>query len=117
VENWEYASGYELMEGFTNNGDPTTFEQAQRDLAGMIAAHGNEHWVINPCVVKRSSRYPNWTPVVDHAAEVLAEVLEDLRFDFAAHGVGIMQGSDLAKVFRKRAQLTNPERHVEEYDS
>lgn len=117
MERWEYASGYELMEGFTNNGEPTTFEQAQRDLAGMIAAHGNEHWVINPCVVKRSSRYPSWQPVIDHAAELLTEVLEDLRMDFAVFGVGIMQGSDLSKVFKKRAQLLNPNKSTEEYDS
>lgn len=119
MERWEYASGYELMEGFTNNGEPTTFEQAQRDLAGMIAAHGNEHWVINPCVVKRSSRYPSWQPVIDHAAELLVEVLEAIRLDFGVIGAGIVQGSDVAKIFRKRALVlrnTLPNQN-QEYDS
>lgn len=117
MDNWEYASGYELMEGFTNHGESTTFEQAQRDLNRLIATHGEEGWVIGPCVVKRSSRYPSWQPVKDHAAELLAEVLEDLRYNFAVHGAGIMQGSDLAKVFKKTAQLINPNKPTEEYDS
>lgn len=116
MEQWEYASGYELLDGFTNHGEPTTFERAQRDLNRLISVHGDENWVINPCVVKRSTRYPNWTPVHDHAAELLAEVLTDIALKFAPNGNDIMQGKDLNRVIKHVAFSLRPV-STEEYDS
>lgn len=119
MERWEYAAGYadtrSVDDAWTNNSDPTTFEQAMRDFAHMIAEHGDESWVIDPCVVKRSDRYPDWAKVEDHAAELLAEALADLALRFAANGNDIMQGKDLSRILKRVAQGLKPD-NVEEYD-
>lgn len=119
METWEYAVGQEGLDGtWETDTEPTPhYEAAQRAFARLLIEHRNDEWLIDPQILKRSERHPVWTPVLDHAAELLAEVLEDLRLDFATHGAGIMQGVDLAKVFRKRARLINPDKSVEEYDS
>lgn len=120
MQHWEYAAGYDRVDNtFTNWSDPTTYEQARVDLDRLLRDHGDEGWVINPCVVRRGERHINWQPVYDHAAELLVEVLEGLRMDFAVIGAGIVQGSDVAKIFRKRAQIlrnTLPNQN-QEYDS
>lgn len=116
MERWEYAAGYEDLNGdFVASTEPGTFEKARLDLDVMVRRHEDEDWMITPSIIRRSDRHPLWQRVNDHAAELLAEVLEDLRLDFGTHGAGIMQGSDLAQVFKKRAHLLNPN-PTEEFD-
>ena len=110
MERWEYAAGTldTRSEGtnWNSQSDPnTTFERARLDLLNLMAAHGDEDWVIDPCVIKRSDRHPTWAKVHDHAAELLAEAMHEVALDFAVYGAGVMQGSDLAKVFKKVSYL------------
>lgn len=119
MERWEYAVGNEGIDGsWTADVDGLAdYEAANRALIRAILAQQNTEWLDDPHILRRSDRHPLWTPVKDHTAEVLAEVLEDLRLDFGVFGAGIMQGSDLAKTLKKRAHLLNPNKPTEEYDS
>lgn len=118
MEKWEYAAGEQRFDEWVERSAPGTYEDARTELARLLAADDpqSDYSMIAPCVVKRCARYPEWQPVKDHAAELLAELLEDLRRDFAPNGASSMQGRDLAAVFAKRAKLLNPNRNPEEFD-
>lgn len=121
MERWEYAIGEQGMDESTWHVDTeglATYEAANRALMRTMIQGRNSDWLGDPQIIKRSDRHPHWQPVHDHAAEVLAEVLEDIRLDFGTIGSGIVQGSDVAKIFRKRALIvrnTLPNQN-EEYD-
>lgn len=126
MEKWEYAYGLEDWRAYpgpkwTAESTPGTYAQAEIALMRALAADDptSDYGLHGPCIVKRSENNPEWVPVQDHAAELLAEVLEDLRIDFAFLGAGIMQGKDIAKSFRKRAQMLIGERPVkkQEFDA
>ncbi|AZS06712.1 hypothetical protein HOU95_gp095 [Streptomyces phage Hiyaa] len=120
MHRWEYAVGHQRLDDtWTNDTDPATFEVARRDLIIQQIQHGDEDWAHDLRVIKRGDHQLDWTPVYDHAAELLVEVLEGVRLDFATIGSGIVQGSDVARIFKKRAQVlrnTLPNQN-QEYDS
>lgn len=121
MENWEYAAGtlnsYAIGTVWTDQSTPGTFEAARLALDKLIREEGDADWVIDPCIIKRSDRHPAWARVNDHAAELLAEVLADVANDSGVHGAGIIQGSDLYKIFKKVAHLISNKlpQNVEEY--
>lgn len=120
MQHWEYAVGHQRLDDtWSNDTDPGVFEVASRDLIKHQIQFGDEDWATDLRIVKRSDRHLDWQPVDDHAAELLVEVLEEIRLDFATIDSGIVQGSDVAKVFRKRALVlrnTLPNQN-QEYDS
>lgn len=123
MENWQYAYGQEDWRAYpgpkwTNDSEPGTYAQAEIALMRAIVQDDptSDYSLHSPCILRRSDRHPEWQPVKDHAAELLAEMLGDLRLDFGVHGASVMQGSDLAKVFAKRAHLLNPNHSSEEFD-
>lgn len=107
MERWEYGIGTEGMDGswIADTEGIETYEAANRALIRTMIESRNSDWLDDPHVLKRSERHPAWTPVYDHAAELLVEALEGVRLDFATIGAGIVQGSDVAKIFKKRAQI------------
>lgn len=120
MENWTYAAGYQSIDNsWVPSSEPGTYEKAQIDLGVMMRRHEDEDWLSTPSIVKQSPVHPGWQPVHDHAAELLAETLMDMRYDFARHGTSIMQGRDLAQIFHKLSKLVSnklPQTN-EEYDS
>lgn len=120
MQHWEYAAGHQsLDDSWVPSSEPGTYEKARTDLEIMTRRHEDESWMISPSILRRSERQPEWQPVHDHAAEVLAEVLEDLRHDFTLFGAGIIQGTDITQIMRRRAQAirnTLPNQN-QEYDS
>lgn len=120
MEGWEYAAGYQAIDdSWVPSSEVGTYERAQLALNFMVTRHEDEDWMIMPSILKRSDRHPTWHPVHDHAAELLAEVMLDTSKDFAVYGAGVMQGSDLAKVFKKIAHLISNKlpQENEEYGS
>lgn len=121
MERWQYAIGEQGMDESWHidvEGLPD-YEAATRALTRYLVESRNSDWTQDPQIVKRSDRHPAWQPVKDHAAELLAEVLEAVRLDFATIGSGIVQGSDVAKIFRKRALIlrnVTDLQGTEEYD-
>lgn len=120
MEQWEYAAGYQNTSDEWRVFDvPGTFEHASQKLRALEWESREEGWATNPCIVKRSEVHPQWTPVHDHAAELLAEAVQDMAYQFGNFGAGIIQGYDLVKTLRKVAQgisRTLPQ-NTEEYDS
>lgn len=117
MERWEYAVGHErLNDTWTNDTEPGTFEAASKSLIQREIKFGDEDWAGDQCIVKRSDRFPEWQPVHDHAAELLAEVLTDIALRFASNGNDIMQGKDLNRVIKHVAFGLRPTQ-TEEYDS
>lgn len=106
MERWEYAAGHQSFDdSWIPSSEPGTYEKARTDLEVMVRRHEDEAWMISPSILRRSDRHLDWQPVDDHAAELLAEVLEEIRLDFATIGAGIVQGRDVAKIFRKLALI------------
>lgn len=117
MERWEYAAGYQTTSDEWRVFDsPGTFEHASAKLRALELESRGDGWATNPCVVKRSDRRPQWQPVHDHAAELLAEVLTDIALRFASNGNDIMQGKDLNRVIKHVAFGLRPTQ-TEEYDS
>lgn len=126
MERWEYAFGQEDYRAhpgkkWTADSEPGTYAEAERAMIRALAADDptSDYSLHSACIVKRSERHSEWAPVHDHAAELLAEVVHDMAYQFSNYGSGIMQGTDLVKTLRKVAQgvkNTLPQ-NIEEYDS
>lgn len=111
MEKWEYAIGDQGMTpGYWHidiEGLPD-YEAATRALTRAIMAQQGTDWVNDPQIVKRCDRYPEWQPVKDHAAELLAEATLEVAHEFRRVGQGVVQGNDLYAVFAKLAAQINP---------
>lgn len=118
MERWEYAVGQEGLDGtWQTDTDPlSSYEAAQRAFTRLLIEHRSSEWLIDPQILKRSERHPVWTPVVDHAAELLAEVLEEMADKFGRLGDGIVQGTDVKAICTHIARSTGTEQS-QEYDS
>ncbi|QNJ57676.1 hypothetical protein SEA_KEANU_71 [Streptomyces phage Keanu] len=124
MERWEYAAGEEDWRAYPgpkweNRSEPGTFEAAQVALTRLLAAEDptSDYSMHGPCVVKRSERYPDWQPVRDHAAELLAEALLEVAHDFRRVGQGVVQGNDLYRALAKiTAQMNTTAQDPREFD-
>lgn len=123
MRNWEYAFGTEDWAAWPGpkwqaESEPGTYHEAEVALMRAVAQDdpSSDYSLRSPCIVRRCNDVPEWQPVKDHTAELLAELLMDLRLDFATHGKSIMQGSDLARAFAKRARLLDPPTTTEDDD-
>jgi hypothetical protein len=125
VEKWEYAFGLEDWRAhpgpkWSAESEPGTYADAEVALARALAADDptSDYSLHGPCVVKRSERYPEWQPVKDHAAELLAEAALEVAHEFRRVGRDVVQGNDLYAVFAKIANQINPStENPQEYDS
>jgi hypothetical protein len=124
MENWEYAFGVRdlrsVEDAWTNNSDPGTYAEAEIALTRALAKDDptSDYSLNGPCIVKRSSRHPEWQPVRDHAAELLSEAMGDVFLSFAALGPNVLQGNDLNRVFRRLAFALRPDNQTnQEFDA
>ena len=116
TDKWEYAAGHQGLSGdWVNDLEPTTFELASRDLFRMTLTYGEQDWTHDLRIIKRSDRHPPWQPVNDHAAEVVADTLEEIAGQFGVHGSNIIQGADLHRILNRVARALVP-REIQEYD-
>lgn len=122
MEDWEYAAGTcDWRSGeadhWTAHSNPGSFENARLALNKIIHESGDETWVIDPCIVRRSERYPTWQKVEDHSAELLAEAMLEIAHTFRRVGPGVVQGNDLYAAFvavtRKLSPTTNDPREFD----
>lgn len=109
MDNWKYAVGAvggdaTEQDVYTPQTEPTCYEDARTALERLLRERGQEAWVVSPCIVRRSDRHPLWVKVNDHTAELLAEVLAAVAYEFRSIGSGIVQGDDVFRVLIKQSR-------------
>lgn len=124
MEQWEYAFGVENWRAdpteWTNESEPGTYAAAELALMRAVAADDpmSDYSLHGPCIVRRSIRYPRWQPVVDHAAELLAEVLGEIAKDVnRAHPRDTSPSKTVAFYLARAAKALDPKPETEEYDA
>ena len=117
MEQWEYAVGHSGLSGeWDNDTDPTTFELASRDLIEQTILYGHEDWADDLRIVKRSIRHAHWQPVVDHAAELLAEALGEVARNVSRAHSSASPSKTVAHYLALVAKAVSPNTETEEYD-
>lgn len=109
MDDWKYAVGTAdwrtAEQGVYNvQTEPTCYEDARTALERLLREQGQEDWVVSPCIIRRSERHPLWIKVNDHAAELLADVLAAVAYEFRSIGGGIVQGDDVFRVLIKQSR-------------
>lgn len=115
----EYAAGYAGFEPgeWRVHGEPGNIEHARMQLAELIREDHDADWLIDASLVRRDGPNHPWEKVKDPARETATAVMLALAEDARRIGDGIVQGTDLHRMFTKAARALSASANPQEYES